>query len=69
MADNIKVQGNIDKCLNTLQYYANTYRVSYKAYFNSSKTQLIHPENVQSTRTVPIYFQWRYEYKEYDNSV
>ena len=69
MADNVKVQGSVDRCLDTLQQYANTYGVSYSAHFGSGKTWVIHPESKPSKRTIPIYFNWRFEYKEYDNSV
>ena len=68
MADEVKVQGSIDSCLNALQQHANTYGVSYSAHFGGDKPGVIHPESKQSTRIIPVYFNWRFGYEEYDNS-
>lgn len=71
MADKIKVQGSLNICLETLQYYANKYEVSYSAHFGApdlGKTWLIIPEDKKSFEKISIHFNWRSEYQEYDNS-
>lgn len=68
MADQIKVQGSVNRCLDVLKMYANQYGVTYIAYFPQKGNYRVKP-NRRSLREISVYFNWSFEYKEYDNSV
>ncbi len=68
MAESVKVQGSVERCLETLKYYAEKYQVNYQASF-PGKSYTVTPHSGESKKTVLLFFNWRYEYKEYDNSV
>jgi uncharacterized protein YfaS (alpha-2-macroglobulin family) len=71
VTEQIKVQGSINVCVNTLRNYAQQYNVSYDIHIGESPTQktqqTIQVGNNQTTK-IPIYLMWRSTYNEYDNS-
>ncbi len=66
----VKIQGNLQTCLDLLQKHANTNNVTYIAYFTepSNSQYKISPQS-KSQNQIFIYFHWNYTYKEYDNSM
>lgn len=72
MAEQVKVQGTISRCLEVLQVYADQYGVMYRAYFSEPNRSGIFCRREykigSSGVEIPIFFNWRSEYKEYDNS-
>lgn len=74
MAEGVKVQGNVDHCLQALGEYARQYDVTYIASFGTAgqkDSQLGFARTYSigtGTKSIPIHFMWRFEYNEYDNS-
>lgn len=71
MADSVKVQGSVNVCIQILQEYANFYKVDYVANFlDTKKTYKIYNRTNMKSKQNPIniFFMWRSEYQEYDNS-
>ena len=71
MADSVKVQGSVNVCIQILQEYANFYKVDYVANFldKKQKYKIYNRTNMKSKQEpINIFFMWRSEYKEYDNS-
>lgn len=67
MAETVKVQGTIGRCLENLKTYAEKYGVTYLVYFSGRLQKKVNPIG-DSCREIPVYLNWRYEYNEYDNS-
>jgi hypothetical protein len=68
MAESVKIQGSIQTCLNRLQIYADEYGVNYQAIF-PGQSYTIRPKIEPVKKTILLFFHWRNEYNEYDNSV
>jgi hypothetical protein len=62
-----KIQGTLESCIQKAQYYSNLYKVNYNLYFNGKfETIVKSPSYTDITKS--LFFSWRFEYKEYDNS-
>jgi hypothetical protein len=72
MAENIRIQGEYSACIGALKLYAEQYGTNFHAYFYSSQGNLVKKVNVypsnKASQWVNMYFFWRHEYNEYDNS-
>ena len=69
----VKVQGDANRCMYILSNYADKYQVTYICTFTGEKdsprfNHAISPKNGITRDTIYIYFTYRPEYREYDNS-
>lgn len=66
--DTPKIQGSKQSCIRQLEHLARKNNVNYVVVFGNGKEITIKSPKTTHT-TQYLYFLWRYEYNEYDNSL